>query len=305
MRIVSLLPAATEICFALGVGNDLVGVTQECDYPRAARSRPVVSRALLDYTGKTSAQASEMVGRRLEQGGALYEVDEGALRRLEPNLILTQGLCDVCAPSVGDVRDAASRLPKMPEILSLDPHHLEDVFEDIIRIGEACGVVDRAATVAEALRARVERVRSVTAHVRDRPRVLCLEWLGPLFPGGHWVPEMVEAAGGEDALWKPGEKSRQVSPKDVLLSSPDVAVLMPCGWDLERAAKEAPTVTNAPWWKDLPAARHSRVWIANGSAYFNRPGPRLADGVEALAHILHSKTFPRLPAPDAARPWMG
>lgn len=305
MRIVSLLPAATEICFALGLGDDVVGVTPECDHPPAARSRPLVSHAVLDYTGKTSAQASEMVGRRLEQGGALYRLDEGVLRSLEPELILTQGLCDVCAPSVGDVRDAASRLPETPEILSLDPHHLEDVFEDVMRIGEACGVGDRAAAVAEALRARVERVRSLTSIVRERPRVLCLEWLDPLFPGGHWIPEMVGAAGGEDALWKAGEKSRQVSPKDVLLSSPDVAVLMPCGWNLERTAKEAPTVTSAPWWKDLPAARHGRVWIVNGSAYFNRPGPRLAEGVETLAHILHPKGFSRLPAPDAARPWAG
>jgi len=302
MRIVSLLPAATEICYALGLGDDLVGVSPECDYPPAAREKPVVSRALLPYEGTSSGETSRMVGERLESGGALYQVDETALHAAHPDIIVTQGLCVVCAPTLGDVEDVARRLPQTPAILSLDPHRLEDVFEDIERVGRACGVEDRAAQVAATLRERVDRVAQRAARAIDRPKALCLEWLDPLFLGGHWVPEMVDLAGGVDPLGRPGEKSRRIEPKDVVLASPDVAVLMPCGFDLERTRKEAPIVTRARWWADLPAARADRVWAVDGSSYFNRPGPRLVDGLEILAHILQPRLFPRPPgATDAHR----
>lgn len=305
MRIVSLLPAATEICYALGLGEDLVGVSPECDFPPAARKKPVVSRSLLTYEDKSSGETSRMVGDRLESGGALYQVDEPALRSADPDLILTQGLCDVCAPTLGDVEEVARRLPRKPSIVSLDPHRLDDALMDIERIGRMCAVEDRAAQFVEASRDRIDRVAERVATASLRPKVVCLEWLDPLFVAGHWVPEMVELAGGEDAVAMPAEPSHRVEPKDIVMASPDVAVLMPCGFHLARTQKEAPQVTREPWWADLPAARTDRVWLVDGSSYFNRPGPRLVDGLEILAHIVQPKLFPRAPNTRDAKRWVG
>lgn len=305
MRIVSLLPAATEICFALGLGSDLVGVSPECDFPPAARDLPRVSRALLDYEGKSSGQTSRMVGRRLAAAKPLYEVDEKALGEVRPDVVLTQGLCEVCAPTTGDVRAVAARLPRRPRIVTLDPHSLKDVLEDFDRIGKACGVSVPSVSAVEDLRERIERVGFLTAHVRDRPRTACLEWLDPLFAAGHWVPEMIELAGGQDTLAKRGEPSRQIESKDLVIAAPEAVVLIPCGFDLDRTLKEAPLVTGQQWWRDLPAARRNRVWAANGSNYFSRPGPRLVTGLEILAHILHPEIFSTPPSPNDARPWAG
>jgi iron complex transport system substrate-binding protein len=305
MRIVSLLPAATEICFALGIGDDVVGVSPECDFPSAACGKPVVCRALLEYEGKTSGETSRMVGERLADGEALYQVDEPSLRAARPDLILTQGLCEVCAPTMGDVEEVARRLPDAPEIVSLDPHRLEDVLADILRVARACGTEDRADALVANLRDRIERVARRASRAAVRPKTVCLEWLAPLFLGGHWVPEMVSLAGGIDVLGRAGEKSRRIEAKEIVMASPDVAVLMPCGFDLERTWKEAPTVTREPWWADLPAARTDRVWLVDGSGYFNRPGPRLVDGLEILAHILQPSLFPRTPAWNAAQRWVG
>ncbi len=305
MRIVSLLPAATEICFALGLGAEVRGVSPECDYPPATHDKRVVSRALLDHEGKTSAETSEMVGGALAGRGGLYEINERALREIEPDLILTQGLCEVCAPTLDDVRTVAVRLPKRPRIVSLDPHSLKDMLEDIERVAQACGVAAQARSVVEDLRDRIERVAFLTSRSHERPKAACIEWLDPLFAAGHWVPEMVELAGGEDCLAQPGERSRRIEDHDLIVASPQVAVLMPCGFHLDRARSEAPAVTAKPWWRDLPAARANRVWVVDGSSYFNRPGPRLVDGLEILAHILHPEIFPRAPSSKDAIPWVG
>jgi iron complex transport system substrate-binding protein len=305
MRIVSLLPAATEICCAIGLENDLVGVSPECDHPRDVRSKAVVSRALLDYNGRNSGETSRMVGERLASGRGLYQVDERALRLTEPDLILTQGLCDVCAPTLGDVEEVAERLPHRPSIVSLDPHRIEDVLADIERVGECCGAEGPAEALVESLRGRIERVAAQASAARLRPEVVCLEWLDPLFLAGHWVPEMVELAGGHDLLATPGEPSRRVEARDIEAARPEVAVLMPCGFDLPRTRDEAPLVTEAPWWANLPAARTNRVWTVDGSSFFNRPGPRLVDGLEILAHILHPELFPSPPNPNDALPWVG
>ncbi len=305
MRIVSLLPAATEICFALGLGGDLVGVSPECDYPPAAREKPAVSRVRMNYEGKPSAETSQTVGSALAHGEALYQVDERALQDASPDVILTQGLCEVCAPTVGDVRAVAAHLPRKPQIVSLDPHTLKGMLEDIERVGRACSAAVAARSVVDDLRDRIERVAFLTGRAHARLKVACVEWLDPLFSAGHWVPEMVDLAGGVDVLARPGEKSRRIEPKDVVLTSPEVAVLMPCGFHLDRAKAEAATLTTQAWWRDLPAARTNRVWVVDGSSYFNRPGPRLVVGLEILGRILHPELFPRLPSSKDAVPWEG
>ena len=304
MRIVSLLPAATEICYALGLGENVVGVSPECDHPAAARTKPIVSRALLPYDGKSSGETSRMVGERLAAGGGLYQVDAEALGSADPDLILTQGLCDVCAPTLGDVEDVARDLPRTPEIVSLDPHSLADVLADIVRVGRMCDMEAHAAEVVDGLRLRIEDVRGRASRTDDRPRTLCVEWLDPLFIAGHWVPEMVDLAGGVDVLGRPGEKSRRVASDDIVEASPEAAVLMPCGFDLERTRTEGGMVTGARWWSLLPASKNRRTWVVDGSSYFNRPGPRLVDGLEILAHILHPDLFPRRPASTDAQPWV-
>lgn len=304
MRIVSLLPAATEICCALGLADDLVGVSPECDHPQEVRGKRIVSRSLLMYEGLESGETSRLVGERLASGGALYQVDEEALRSSEPDVILTQGLCEVCAPTLGDVEEVAARLSHPPDILSLDPHSLGDVLGDIERVGRFCGVEGPARASTDALRVRIDRVAARASEASVPPTTVCLEWLDPLFLAGHWVPEMVALGGGRDPLAAAGEPSRRVDPREIVRAAPDIAVLMPCGFDLDRTRKEAPIVTTASWWVDLPAARSQRVWTVDGSGYFNRPGPRLVDGLEILAHILHPELFPTPPAPDAALPWV-
>jgi iron complex transport system substrate-binding protein len=304
MRIVSLLPAATEICYRLGLGEAVVGVSPECDHPADARTKRIVSRSLVDYEGRASAETSRLVGERLASGGGLYQVDAAALQSADPDLILTQGLCDVCAPTLGDVEGVARRLPRAPEIVSLDPHTLDEVLEDIANVGRAAQVEDRADDVVVELRHRIDRVTDRGAAALERPGTVCLEWLDPLFVGGHWVPEMIGLAGGVDVLGRAGQKSRRVSYLEVAAAAPEVAILMPCGYDLERTRAEAIAVTGSSWWPDLPAVRGGRAWLVDGSSYFNRPGPRLVDGLEILAHILQPRLFPRAPAPTAAQPWV-
>ncbi len=305
MRVVSLLPAATEICFALGLGGDVVGVSPECDYPPAAQRRLAMSRALLEYAGKSGAETSRMVGQRLASGGALYELDEAAMKAARPDVILTQGLCEVCAPAVGDVREVAARLPSNPEVVSLDPHSLDDILGDIRRVGAACGAEDASDSVVQELQRRIDHVALRAAKLANRPKVLCLEWLEPPFVAGHWVPEMVDLAGGADVLGRAGHNSVQVDPKEITMTAADVVVLMPCGFHIDRAKKEASRVAVIPGWRDLPAVRRDRVWVVDASSYFNRPGPRVVDGLEILAHILHPEAFPKAWSSRDLQRWTG
>src|SRR2546427_3823980 len=241
-----------------------------------------------------------MVGERIVSGGALYQVDESALRSPRADLILTQGLCNVCAPTLGDVKDIARHLPRTPAIESFDPHQLEDVLENILRVGRACGIEDRASEVVAVLQERIDRVAERASTAVARPKTVCLEWLDPLFLGGHWVPEMVGVAGGLDVLGRTGEKSRRLEPDEGVRASPHVAGLIPCGFDLDPTRGEAPVGTGTAWWGQLPASREGRGGVVAGSRAFHRPGPRLVDGLEILAHILQPDLFPKAPPPGAA-----
>lgn len=298
MRVCSLLPGATEIAFALGLGDDVVGVTHECDYPAEARQKPVVVRSLIDSNRMTSLEIDRWVGERLGSNQSLYLVDEEQLREVAPDVILTQGLCDVCAIDYNEVVAASETLAKKPKIVSLTPNCLTDVLDDVTRVGEATGQHHKAERFVHELEQRISFVREQAARSSSRPRVACLEWFDPIYAAGHWVPEMVELAGGYDVLGRKGEPSAKIPWKQVVELAPDIIVLMPCGFDMQRTAQEATTLELLDGWHDLPAVKGGKVFAVNGHAFFSRPGPRLVDGLEILAHIIHPDIFPLQISPD-------
>ena len=290
MRICSLLPGATEIAYLLGLGDQIVGVTHECDYPHEAKQKPVVVRSVIDSSQLSCPEIDRRVGELLQAGRGLYSIDEAAFLASGPDVILTQGLCNVCALDYDDVVKAAQRLPRMPAILSLNPHSLSDVLEDISRVGAATGRETAAEALVQDLRRRIDEVG-----IREpeyRPRVVCLEWFEPLYVAGHWVPELVTLAGGFDPLGRKGEPSFN--------AKPDVILLMPCGFDVRRAVKESTPLRNLNGWNDLPAVKTGNVYALNGSAYFSRPGPRLVNGLEILARIIRPEQAGWSAAPTEA-----
>jgi len=293
VRIVSLLPSATEILYAIGLGEEVVGVSPECDYPPAAKSKTVVSRNVIDPQTMSQGAIDAAVLAHLREGGGLYHVDVETLQTLLPDLMFTQNLCNVCAASMEDVKGAASRLSKRPDIVSLDPTDLDEVLHSIERVGQETGRESEAGALVDGLRTRLRAVTERTRDITDRPAVACIEWFDPLFNAGHWVPQMVEIAGGEELLADRGKPSRRIAWEDVVQAAPDVIVLMPCGFGVNRAMKDARLVTGLPGWQDLPAVQSGRVFAVDGSSFFSRPGPRLVEGVELLAHLLHPERFRR------------
>jgi iron complex transport system substrate-binding protein len=298
MRVCSLLPGATEIAFALGLGDDVVGVTHECDYPAEARQKPVMVHGLIDSNRMTSLEIDRWVGERLGNNQGLYLLDEERLREAAPDVILTQGLCDVCAIDYNEVVAASETLAKKPKIVSLTPNCLTDVLDDIARVGEATGQRHIAERFVEELKQRISFVREQSARSSARPRVACLEWFDPIYFAGHWVPEMIEIAGAEDVLGRRGEPSEKVDWQSIRESAPEIIVLMPCGFDVPRTLQEAGVLERLEGWHDLPAVKAGKVFAVNGHAFFSRPGPRLVDGLELLAHLIHPKIFPTQPPPD-------
>ena len=287
MRIASLVPSSTEMLFALGLGDSVVAVTHECDYPPEAAGRPHLTRSVI-AEGLSASEIDRAVRERTQAGRALYELDEQALAELEPDLIVTQAVCEVCAVSYDDVVAAAARLPSRPKVISLDPTTLGEVLADIPRLADAAGVPDEGEELVEEAGFRIDAVRDAVDGV-ERPRVAALEWLDPVFIGGHWVPQMIELAGGADLLGLPGEKSRTAEWAEVEASQPQVVVSMPCGYDTERAARETAAAA------DRLAPLGAQVFAVDAGAYFSRPGPRLVDGIELLAHLLHPGRVPEPP----------
>ncbi|WP_047865941.1 cobalamin-binding protein [Rubrobacter aplysinae] len=303
MRIASLLPGATEIAALVGAGDDLVGVTHECDHPPGVERLPKLTTTPIDPSRMTSAEIDAAVtslgssagaSGALTDEGSIYGLQTDLLAELAPDLVLTQGVCDVCAVSMSVVERGVSDLDPVPRLISLNPSSLSEVLDDVVTVGEAVGRGDDARRERDSLR---QRLADVEDRVRGlpRPRVACLEWLDPLFSGGHWVPEMVRAAGGEDALAAPGEPSARISWEHFAQTEPGVVVLMPCGFDAGRAATEARILEEAAGWSRVPAVRENKVWAVDASSYFSRPAPRLVDGVETLARILHPEAFPEGP----------
>src|SRR4051794_17801875 len=280
MRIASLVPSATEMLFALGLGGDVVAVTHECDYPPSACDLPHLTATVLPEglsAGEIDAAVKAVVG----EGKALYSLDEERLAELAPDLIVTQAVCDVCAVSFDDVVAVAARLPSRPQVVQQDPSTLGEVLDDVVRLGEAAGVAEQGRVLRGELEERLDHVRAAVAEA-PRVRVLALEWLDPPFLGGHWIPEMIEVAGGLDVAGPSGQKSPQVAWEDLRGLDPDVVVSMPCGWYLDESCAQALAHADR-----LDAFAAARVYAVDGASTFSRPGPRLVDGVELLAHLLH------------------
>ena len=285
MRIVSLVPSATEMLFALGLGPDLIAVTHECDYPAAARELPKITRDVLE-PGLTAAQIDAAVRERTLAGEPIYELDADALRKLEPDLIVTQALCSVCAVSYDDVRAVADEIETHPTVISLDPRTVGEILGDARTLAQATDRKDAAVDLVEEASARIDRIR-LAVRGAPRPRVATLEWLDPPFAAGHWTPQLIEYAGGEDVLGFAGEHSEQRSWEEIAAAQPDIVIVMPCGYDAEIAHREAEMHRD-----ELAALGAGEVVAVDAAAYFSRPGPRIVDGLEQLAHILHPERVP-------------
>jgi iron complex transport system substrate-binding protein len=298
VKIVSLLPSATEIVYAVGLGDQLEAVTDECDYPPEAREKPVVSRSALPSGRPLSArEIDDAVRSRMDQQEPLYVLDKALIQRIQPDVILAQDLCRVCAVPSGQVEDALAELGVSAKVLSLDPNTLDDVLSTITVVGDMLGAADRAEALVASLRHRVEKVRRTALGVLS-VRVLALEWSQPPFAGGHWIPDMVEIAGGTNLLSEKAQPSRQVTWKEIADSTPEVIVFMPCGYYLDEAEDEALRLFANPDFAATPAAREGSVFAVDASAYFSRPGPRIVDGLEILAWAVHPEAYPE-PSPDA------
>ena len=302
-RIVSLLPAATEIAAALGLMDQVVGISHECDFSKEANSRPRVTHCPVHNAGLTSGEVDQWVRRALCNNGMIYTIDGQLLRELQPDVILTQTLCDVCAIGYGTVARLAETLPGPPQLVNLEPTSLSDIFDDIRRVAEACDVRERARGIIAKLSDRVEAVQLQVDRISHRPRCFLMEWVEPPFCSGHWGPELVEIAGGLDSLGRKHEPSAQVNWREVIDTRPEIIVLALCGYDIDHARRDYKLLRSFPGFDSLPAAHRDEIYLVDASAYFARPGPRIVDSLEILAGILHPREFPEFASsgPDDPR----
>lgn len=295
MRIASLLPSATEILFSLGLSEDIIAVSHECDFPSEASARPVLTQSALHQKTHKSADVNREVAQR---GGDIYNLDESLLERLQPDLILTQELCNVCAVSYTRVKQAARLLDAGTKIVSLEPTTLEDILDNILLVGRLTDRSRQAEELVQKLRDRIETVRNTTCDVKDKPRVFFMEWLQPPWSGGHWIPQMIDFAGGTDGLGRLGRPSHRIEWKEVVEYRPEIVVLSPCGYDVSGVLDELHVLDSYDGWDKIPAFKTSNIYAVNASSYFSRPGPRIVDGLELLAHIIHPELFQNSPKPQ-------
>ncbi len=291
MRICSFLPSTTEIVYALGLGKNLVGVTHECDYPPEVREKSKVIMSFINPDELSSREIDDLIIKNRNDGKSTYLIDIEALKEANPDIILTQGLCEVCAVSGNKVVESVKALGRTPEVISLEPSTIDQILDAILKIGEATDTKDRADKLIEKLKSRIHRIESLFSGERDRPRVFCMEWLDPPYAAGHWIPEMVELAGGVNGIGTPGEPSRKVSWDDIFDFAPQIMVVMPCGFNIEDILKEIDTVTSHKYWNQMSASRRGHVYLVDANSYFSRSGPRIVDGLEILAKIIHPDAF--------------
>ena len=305
MRICSLLPSATDIVFALGLGNQLVAITHECEVPAGAPPVPVITASTVATAGRKSREIHNHVTAAMHSGSSLYALNQDLLEHLDPDLILTQELCEVCAISYKEVSAAVHRLevrlPAQRRVLSLEPHRLGDILTIIEHVGQAAGVPERAQRLVHELQCQLDQVTAVTRRVAVRRRVYAMEWLDPPYTAGHWVPEMIRLAGGDDALATEGPASVVLSWEQIAQYDPDVLILMPCSFSLERTLEELETWERPPGWSHFSAVQSGHVYAVDGAAYFSRSGPRTFEGLQILGEILHPDLFPRRTSDEAWR----
>ena len=290
MRVASLLPSATEMVHFAGAADTLVGVTHECDYPPGVENLPHLTSSLIDGENMSSAEIDAAVGQRLTDDDSIYGLDADLLDELAPDLIVTQGLCEVCSVSLNLVERVAAELTCRPEVFSTDPISLREVLDDTVEVGELVGKGDETRQKVAGLEEKLTGIEEATKDL-ESPSVGCLEWLDPPFSAGHWVPEMVRLAGGADMFAEPGERSGRLSWEAVFEADPDVILMMPCGFDADRAVQEARHLPDLEGWEELAAVKNDRVWAVDANSHFSRPAPRLVDGVEILARLLHPEAF--------------
>jgi iron complex transport system substrate-binding protein len=298
MRICSLLPSATEIAFALGLGNQVVAVSHECDYPPEASNRPVLTKSAIHQKIHRSLEVDREVEQR---GGDIYEIDEKLLEKLKPDLILTQELCHVCAVSYTKVKEAARVLDAGTKIVSLEPTNMEEIVDNILLVGRMTGKQGEAEKLASQMLQRINRVREKTQTLKNKPRIFLMEWLQPPWAGGHWIPQMVDYAGGLDGLGRLGKPSHRIEWDEVVEYQPEVIVLSPCGFNANQVMEGAHVLASYQGWEKIPAFQSSRIYAVNASAYFSRSGPRVVDGLEILAHLMHPEMFPENLHPEAIK----
>ena len=301
-RIVSFLPSATEMVCALGLADQLVGVTHECDYPEEVKRKPVVVRSAIPTEKMSPKEIDAAVSDRIRSGASLYLVDEELLQKLAPDLILTQNLCQVCAPSGNEVSQVLKSLNRKPEILWMTPKSLAEIEDNLRELGQATGRAKEAERLIALGRARLQRLAVTTRDLAPRPRVFCMEWVDPVYCSGHWMPEMVELAGGVDLLSHKGEDSVRISWEEVVQWAPEVLIVAPCGFHLDKVLEQAPQLFCYTGWSSLPAISQGRVYAVDANSYFARPGPRVVDGTELLAHLIHPELFPWKGAKNAFQP---
>ncbi len=292
MKIYSFLPSATEIVYSLGLGDQLCGVTHECDYPPEAKTKPVVVQSLMDASNLTQREIDERVVESMTHGHGLYKINREILQRNKPDIVITQELCDVCSVSLRDVLKTVHELSRECKVISLTPKGLDGVLEDIVTVGSACGVEERARRIVGAFRRRIEMVQERTRNLK-KPRVFSMEWFDPIFASGHWVPEMVSICGGKDELGRAGQDSRRIRWEDVVSYNPEIVILMPCGFNLKRTIGDLPLLQKLRGWDTLDAVKNGRVYATDSSSYYSRSGPRLIDGLEMMAKMIHPEVFGR------------
>ncbi len=301
LRIATFMPSATEMVCSLGLFDQLVGVSHHCNYPEEVQQKPVVVKSVLDYTVMTLAQIDEAVSRRHASSHSLYDVDEALIRQTAPNLIVTQNLCQLCAPSGNEVTQVLKTLDPKPDILWQTPHCLEDIFSDLLALGEKTGTLAKAQAMVRDARQRIAAVQQATKGL-PKMKAFFMEWVDPTYCGGHWIPEMMDWAGGSDPIARPGVDSVRTAWEDVVAYNPDVLVVAPCGFDTKKSLEQAELLKNRPGWAELSAVKKKQVWAVAANSYFARPGMRLVDGVEILAHLFHPGQFPWKGPQDAFAP---
>jgi iron complex transport system substrate-binding protein len=298
MRIVSFLPSATETLYKLGAARQIVGVTHECKFPPAARKKPRVIRPSFDPVSMTGREIDSKIVELMRSGRDIYIVDDEMLKRTQPNLIVAQGLCEVCSPFTKEISRAVNILDGRPDVLVLDPHDLDDILVSVMDVAEKIGKVKQGRKLVASLQKRIDAVKDMK--VKGRPKVLCIEWIDPLFTAGHWVPQMVEYAGGINGISSAGEPSRRMEIDEVVKFDPDIILLMPCGFGVKRTLDELPPLAGNEKWKSLRAVKRGKVYAVDANAYFSKPGPRTVTGLEIMAKILHPEASRRIRVPKGS-----